>query len=188
MKRSNLRFHLDLLVSFWVIQCITEMRIPDTWKRSTITMLSKKNTDNSDPKNYRPISITRLFERIILARLKEFLKENNIIITPQSGFRAYRQTKDNLLFISQKIQQGFNRNQKSVLILFDIASAFIKVWHNGLIWKLIKIRVPYYLVRIIQNFLHGRTFVVKIDQSRKNTRKRKNPNSAMRFDGTQFTS
>jgi hypothetical protein len=44
-----------------------------------------------------------------------------------------------------------------------VAAAFDKVWHNGLIHKLVELKVPYYLIMIIKKFLENRTFVVKID-------------------------
>ena len=64
------------------------------------------------------------------------MKDEKIIIKLQSGFRAHRQTKDNILFISQKVIDSFNRVKKVCAIFFDIASAFDKVWHDGLIYKL----------------------------------------------------
>jgi hypothetical protein len=53
-----------------------------------------------------------------------------------------------------------------VNVYFDIAGAFDKVWHRGLIYKMIKIRTPYYIVKIVENFLSGRTFKVKIGNAR----------------------
>ena len=100
-------------------------------------MIPKKKSNSSDPKDYRPISLTsnlaKLAEKMIAIKLKDFLKQQNIIIKQQSGFRSFRQTKDNLFFISQKIIEQFNRGKKVCGIFFDIASAFDKVWHKGII-------------------------------------------------------
>ena len=63
-------------------------------------------------------------------KLKEFLKENKIIIKQQSGFRERRQTKDNICFITQKAIEQFNRGKKVCAIFFDIGSAVDKEWHN----------------------------------------------------------
>jgi hypothetical protein len=118
-------------------KCLREHQVPAYWKTSTVTMLHKKDTDASLPKSYRPISITpclaRLYERLLLARLKRYLKQHNILIKPQSGFRDHRSTKDNIIFTTQKIQQGFAEKKKTLGIFFDVASAFDKVWHNGLL-------------------------------------------------------
>ena len=112
-------------------------------------MIPKKNR-SSDPKDYRPISLTsciaKLAEKLVYSRISDFLKANNIIITQQSVFCQKRQTKDNLIHLIQKSIEQFNRRKKVCAIFFDIASAFDKVWHNGLIYKLSKLSLPDYLV------------------------------------------
>ena len=70
---------------------------------------------------------------MVLHRLNILLKINNIIIVNQSGFRQARQTKDNFLYIIQNAQEGFNKDEKAFTVFFDVAAAFDKVWHNGII-------------------------------------------------------
>jgi hypothetical protein len=146
--------------------CLKTFKVPDEWKSSTVIMLPKAGTNLTDPRNYRPISITaciaRLFERLILVRLQNHLSNNNLIIDQQSGFRKNRSTKDNLIFLTQKIGESLRNKWNMVNIYFDIAGAFDKVWHQGLIYKIIKMKVPFYLIKIIENFLHERSFVVKV--------------------------
>ncbi len=77
---------------------------------------SEKKDGKKDPKNFRPISITscvaRLCERFILIEINEHLKENKIIIKQQSGFRSFRQTKDNIFAICL---EAFNTKKKNFL-------------------------------------------------------------------------
>jgi hypothetical protein len=126
-------------------------KIPKNWSLSYVTMIPKKSDDKSDPGNYRPISLTsclgKLCERLILIRLEKFLRKNNIIIKQQSGFRTKRQTSDNIVFLTQKIKESFNNGKKVTVLFFDIAKAFDKVWHNGLIYKLVQIGLPLYIVK-----------------------------------------
>ena len=91
------------------------------------------------------------------------MKDNKLIIKQQSGFRSHRSTKDNIFFLSQTILESFNRKKKVCGIFFDIASAFDKVWHKGLIYKLIKLNIPLHFVSWINNFLEDRSFTIKID-------------------------
>ena len=74
--------------------------MPSDWKSSVISMIPKKKANSPDPKDYRPISLTsnlaKVVEKMIAVKLKVFLKANNIIIKQQSGFREFRQTKDNI--------------------------------------------------------------------------------------------
>ena len=115
--------------------------IAHDWKQCMVTMIPKKG-DQQNIKSYRPISSTpclmKIFEKIISERLKTFLKDKNILIKQQSGFRDNRQTKDNLYFMSQKILQAFGNHEKVCCIFFDIQAAFDKVWHNSLLYKFFK--------------------------------------------------
>jgi hypothetical protein len=46
---------------------------------------------------------------------------------------------------------------------FDISQAFDKVWHEGLISKLIDIKLPIYLIKWIESYLKNRSFAVKVE-------------------------
>ena len=123
--------------------------LPDAWKSASITMIPKKENKSSSPADYRPISLTscvgKLAERIIKNRLYSFLESKNLIAKEQSGFRRKRGTADNLISITQKIQECLNRKKKACGIFFDISKAFDKVWQAGLIFKLIYLGTPKYL-------------------------------------------
>jgi hypothetical protein len=119
---------------------INSLFIPELWKRVILKMIPKKNDGKKDPKNYRPISITsciaRLCERFILSDINDHLKNNNIIIKQQSGFRSFRQTKDNIFAICQRNLEAFNSRKKNCVIFFDISKAFDKIWQNGLLFNM----------------------------------------------------
>jgi len=57
--------------------------IPNSWKNSLITMIGKKTQDSSNPDNYRPISLTscfaKLLERIVSNRIYKFVESNNLL-------------------------------------------------------------------------------------------------------------
>ena len=163
IKKLPLTFKRQLLIFF--NKSIIDSELPIVSKQAIITMIGKKGSA-TDIKNYRPISSTscliKLLEKIIHSRVTKFLVENGTIINQQSGFRKNRQTKDNLIYMSQKILEAFGKRKKVCCIFFDIQAAFDKIWHNGLIFKLIKLKFPLYLVQWIKNFLTNRTFTVKI--------------------------
>ena len=165
IKRLPDNFKL-LILNFFNL-CLIKNYLPSDWKSSIITMIPKKG-DTHDIKSYRPISTTaclmKTLEKIISSRLKHHLKLNNVIIKQQSGFRDNRQTKDNIYFMSQKILEAFGKKKKVCCILFDIQSAFDKVWHNGLIYKLYKINTPFYMLEWLKNFLQNRQFRVKVGE------------------------
>ena len=86
-----------------------------------------------------------------------------MLIQEKSGFRKHRRTADNLVFLIQKVVESFNRKKKVCWLFFDISKAFEKVWHEGIIYKLIKINIPAYLIYWIKSFLSCRTFKVNIN-------------------------
>jgi hypothetical protein len=69
-----------LLINETVKQAI----IPESWKSSIINMIPKKQQNSSNPKDYRPISLTsclgKLAERLMLKKIKDFMDKNKIII------------------------------------------------------------------------------------------------------------
>ena len=75
---------------------------------------------------------------------------------------------DNLLFMTQKIEESFSRGKKVCGLNFDISKAYDNA---GIIYKLILFKVPNYIVRFIKSFLTDRTFRVKVNDSLSETRK-----------------
>jgi hypothetical protein len=69
-------------------------------------MIPKKQDARDNPSNLRPIKITNclasLCERVLLISINYHLKKKKIIVNHQSGFRLYRQTKDNLFYEGKK--------------------------------------------------------------------------------------
>jgi exonuclease III len=170
---KNCSYEFKTIILKLINLTIKTSKLPSKWKTSMITMIPKKASNSTNPKDYRPISLTsnvaKIAEKMVSYKLKEFLKQNNVIIKQQSGFRNHRQTKDNLLFITQKISEQFNRRKKVLAIFFDIAAAFDKVWHKGLLYKLIKLKVPNYIISWIYSFLESRTFCVRVNNDKSNT-------------------
>ena len=74
--------------------------IPDELKMQYITPLLKKG-DETDPANYRPISLTsnimKTFERVVRKNLVQHLEENLLINSNQRGFRKKRSCMTQLL-------------------------------------------------------------------------------------------
>ena len=69
---------------------------PDLLKISKVIPLYKKN-DNSVLSNYRPIallpSVSKIFEKVILLQVTEYLDDNSLLSPNQYGFRKYHSTE-----------------------------------------------------------------------------------------------
>ena len=145
--------------------CLRLSYMPDQWKLAVIIMLLKSDKDSLLVASYRPISLlitlSKLFERIVLARVDVWLSSENILSRYQAGFRKHKQTRDHMFRLIQFIQAAFNRGYQVGSVFIDIEKAFDKVWHAGLLFKLDRLGIPHYLGRWIANYLDGRTFSVR---------------------------
>ena len=74
-------------------------KIPDEWWRAVVTPIYKSGPA-SDVSNYRPISLTSVFskvmERVIVNDLSSYLLSHGLISKQQHGFLAKRSTDTNL--------------------------------------------------------------------------------------------
>jgi exonuclease III len=176
LKNISNDFKLILLELFNKI--LITGSFPKSWKIAKIVMIPKKEGYTSNPNEYRPISLTsclaKLFEKLVHSRLYNFLELQKIILKCQAGFRRSRSTKDHLLFLTQKIQEALSRGKRVCSLFFDIMKAFDSVWHDGLIFKMRKIGVPEYLVRLARNFLSDRYFFVEVNGVKGEMRKMTN--------------
>ncbi len=72
-----------------------------------------------------------------------------------------------MIYFTEKVREMklADKRNKTCGVVFDIAKAFDKVWHNGLIYKLHKINIPRKLGQWIMDFLQDRKFRVKVDDA-----------------------
>uniref|UniRef100_A0A670IDL4 Reverse transcriptase domain-containing protein n=1 Tax=Podarcis muralis TaxID=64176 RepID=A0A670IDL4_PODMU len=111
-------------------------RAPETWKEAFITLIPKVETEKTQLRNYRPISLLnvdyKIFADILASRLKKVL--NEVIHKDQAGFLPGRHLFDNtrnIIDILELLQT--NINTKAVLIFIDAEKAF-----DNISWKFMK--------------------------------------------------
>ncbi|GBP77115.1 Probable RNA-directed DNA polymerase from transposon X-element [Eumeta japonica] len=121
------------------------------------------------PASYRPISLlsglAKLFERVLKTRLSNHLFGKGLIIDEQFGFRPAHSCPQQVLRLVEYVMEGFKTKQKTVAVFFDVAKAFDRVWHAGLVYKLYSLEVPDRLIFIIQNFLSNRYFTFRHERT-----------------------
>jgi retron-type reverse transcriptase len=59
--------------------------------------------------------------------------------------------------------EAFNRKMRNCVIFFDISKAFDKVWHNGVLFNMMKHKFDKYIIRWVNEFLYMRNFQIKIN-------------------------
>lgn len=162
LKQLNDKIHQTIIKI--MNYCLLMEYFPKEWKKGTIINIPKPNTDHRNIKNYRPITllpvIGKVFEKIIQKRLQESVGQH--YIPPyQFGFKQKNSTIHPLMVLTSNTQAHQIYGQKTAVLFMDIQKAFDSVWHCGIIYKLIKIGCPRYLITIIKEFLNERTLQVR---------------------------
>ncbi|GBP63305.1 Probable RNA-directed DNA polymerase from transposon BS [Eumeta japonica] len=120
------------------------------------------------PASYRPISLLsglgKLFEKILKTRLSDHLLGKGLIIDEQFGFRPAHSCPQQVLRLVEYVSEGFETERSTVVVFFDVAKAFDRVWHAGLIYKLYSLQVPDRLITI-QNYLANRHFTFRHERT-----------------------
>ncbi|GFV49434.1 RNA-directed DNA polymerase from mobile element jockey [Trichonephila clavipes] len=93
-----------------------------------------------------------------------------ILIPEQHGFRPRLSTTHQLLRVVEYIKEGNNWGQCTAAVFLDIQKAFDRVWHTGLLFKLINYNIPTLLILFIKSYISNRTFSVKINRTFSQTR------------------
>lgn len=143
---------------------------PNIWKKAELLAFPKPGKTLTSPANYRPISLlsifSKVYERIIHQQLEKYLLKNEIIINEQFGFKREHSTVLQLLRVMEQFAMEMNKKRTSAMVLLNLKKAFDSVWHDGLVYKLSKINVPTFLIKIIRNYLGNRTFIVSFQGER----------------------
>jgi ribonuclease HI len=151
--------------------------VPQCWRDADMVPVHKKGKSRMSRDSYRPISLTscvgKLMERMINTRLVWHLEKNNIITPEQAGFRQHRSTEDQVTYIAQKIEDGFQDKQHTLTVWIDMEKAYDKVWKDGLRLKLQKSGVSGCMYQWISQYLNNRKARVHVNgtYSRKKTLK-----------------
>lgn len=147
--------------------CMKLGYFPNEWKHAEVIAIKKPNKPANQPSSYRPISllssVSKILERVVLTRLQKHLDDKHIIPEEQHGFRRGKSTTTQLKQVIDNVKTGLQNKMSTGMVLIDIEKAFDRVWTNGLVYKLIKVGTPHYIVKFIHKFVTDRSFHVKVN-------------------------
>ena len=119
-----------------------------------------KKESKNPVKNYRAISLLpifrKIFEGVIFKDLINYFHKNELFTKCQSGFLPGDSCISQLLSIVHDINSSFDCDLTQDVrgIFLDIAKAFDKVWHEGLLFKLKTYGIKGEFLNLFRNYLH----------------------------------
>ena len=150
---------------------------PKDWKTAIMIPIIKPGKDPTDPYNYRPISllpnISKVFEKIIKETIVNTTDKLKIINDNQFGFREKHSTIHAINKLVSDICWHVNNNECVSGLLIDVKDAFTSIWTKGLIHKLVEYKFPINQIKIIQDMITDKTFIVQTNRLKSKKKKKK---------------
>ncbi|MBF0208930.1 MAG: reverse transcriptase family protein, partial [Oligoflexia bacterium] len=156
----------------------TSRKVPEQMKIARILPLLKKG-DKHNIENYRPISnicsLAKVFEKMILNRLKDFEENFKIDLTgtSQHGFKSKHSTITAGLELQSKIANKLDKGEYVVVSSFDLSAAFDVVNRNLLVKRMKVAGFPLDMIELLKDWLGDRHFYVEIAGKRSALKKEK---------------
>ena len=132
-------------------------RIPSAWKRGLIVPIFKGNGKiKSAPDSYRPVSllpsISKLFEKLLITRVNDFVDIGQFPSRQQNGFVKGFGCTTASFQLQETIYHNLELNSKVFVAFLDSSKAFDTVWRKGLSVKLHKLGIKDKLWTLIDDY------------------------------------
>ena len=108
----------------------------------------------------------KLLSAVLNNRLKNYVHDQNILHPAQIGFLPNHRTTDHISFLRILIDKYVTHTTKGKLYtcFVDFKKAFDSIWHDGLLYKLLKYKIGgnfYDLIKTLQNKMFHQTWPPK---------------------------
>lgn len=149
----------------------TDRKFPAEWKVAKLMLLRKGDSMSNDPASFRPICLLnvegKLYEQLLLIRLKSELERTGGLSDKQFGFREKRQTVDAVLEITRIAREADAANAQQrmmcAVVTVDVKNAFNSASWQLILEKLERRGINSNLIRIIQSYLSDRTILLEAE-------------------------
>ena len=143
------------------------LKIPKIWRRALAVAIPKPGKPVGDLKSYRPISLLcvpyKILERLIYARVEPLI--DPLLPKEQAGFRRGKSTVDQVVLLTQNIEDSFEAKKKAGAVFINLTAAYDTVWHRGLTCKLMRLLPDKHMVKMIMELVQNRSFTLTTGDS-----------------------
>ena len=144
------------------------LKISKIWRRALVVAIPKPGKPVGDPKNYQPISLLcvpyKILERLIYASAEPLI--DPLLPKEQAGFRRGKSTVDQVVLLTQNIEDSFEAKKKAGAVFVNLTAAYDTVWHHGLTCKLLRLLPDKHMVRMIMELLRNQSFTLDTGDSK----------------------
>ncbi|XP_035714869.1 uncharacterized protein LOC118438528 [Folsomia candida] len=139
--------------------------VPLEWTESVTCMIFKEG-DESNPANYRPISLLntmlKLFTQVLYGRLVIWAEKNKLIPECQGGFRSGRSCEDQILCLQTAIHAKLKQEKGNALFV-DFERCFNTLPHNKMWNKLFSLGMSGKIIRILKSLYENASTRVRME-------------------------
>ena len=155
---NELILHAGAALKSWlrdfISSCLRRLKIPKIWRRALVVAIPKPAKPVEDPKS---ISISllcvpyKILEMLIYARVEPLI--DPLLPRDLAGFRRGKSTIDQVVLLTQNIEDSFEAKQKACAVFIDLTAAYDTVWHRDLTCKLLRLLPDKHMVKLIMELV-----------------------------------
>ena len=150
-----------------------DCKFPNYWKIAKVKSAYKKGP-KVERENYRPLSLlsipSKVHEGQICYHLDNHMNVNGAKTPNQWGFLEGKSTELLLLHMTEIWKYALDQGEVVGVLLIDFKKAFDSINHNIMMKKLQGCGVSGPLLRLLENYLQGRSQYVQLNESKSKTR------------------
>ena len=157
---SSLLVPLEIIIN----QSLSSGIFPASMKHADVIPLFKGG-DNHLMSNYRPISLlltlSKILEKVVYARVYTFLDSNNQIYKSQYGFRSKHSCEHAVSELLGDVLKGQGKGEHTISVFLDLSKAFDTLEHSTLLKKLEIYGIRGVPLNWFKDYLQNRSLRVK---------------------------
>lgn len=108
-------------------------------------------------------NFSKIFEKIIKARLTSYLEKNNLLSKNQYGFRPGLSTENALYNATQFLYDSLDKGLKTIAVFIDLAKAFDTIQHDILLKIIPNFEINNKSLLWFKSYLSNRQQMVKLN-------------------------
>ncbi|KAM7304186.1 hypothetical protein ISCGN_014086 [Ixodes scapularis] len=139
--------------------------VPESWKLADIIPLLKTGKPPGRAESYRPVALTscvsKLFERLLQARLSWYLEKHEGFPKCTTRFRKGLTAQDSILDLTSDLEDNKYKRRNTVVVFLDVERAYDGVPLSAILGMLTEIGLSGKIQAFLGNFLTGRRIQIR---------------------------